>query len=59
MADEVFSPQDWFKRARSNLILGTAFDFEHLPEDIYLEDLCFELQQAGEKALKAVLIKSC
>jgi HEPN domain-containing protein len=45
-------PREWLNRAMSNLalakskILGT-----------YLEDLCFEAQQAAEKAIKAVMIK--
>ena len=40
-------------RARSNLAkarLGYEF------EGVYLEDLCFDAQQAAERALKAVLI---
>jgi len=43
---------EWLKRARSNLALAKA----RTSEEIYLEDLCFELQQAAEKSLKAVLI---
>ena len=45
-------PREWLNRARSNLALARA------PGDgIYLEDLCFNLQQAAEKAIKALLIK--
>ena len=51
---ERFSPDDpreWLNRARSNLALAKS----RVP-DAYLEDLCFEAQQAAEKAIKAVLI---
>ena len=43
----------WLRRARSNLErarLGRA------SEEILYEDLCFDAQQAAEKALKAVLV---
>jgi HEPN domain-containing protein len=54
MPDERFEaddPREWLNRARSNLAKarGTA-------PDVYLEDLCFDAQQAAEKAIKAVLI---
>ncbi|MCD4819992.1 MAG: HEPN domain-containing protein [Candidatus Cloacimonetes bacterium] len=42
----------WIKRAESALSLGKVDD----REEIYYEDLCFQLQQAAEKALKAYLI---
>ena len=45
-------PREWLNRARSSLALAKT----HLPE-AYLEDLCFEAQQAAEKAIKAVMIK--
>ena len=45
-------PREWLNRARSNLVLAQT-----LGEGIYLEDLCFNLQQAAEKAIKALLIK--
>jgi len=52
---ERFSPDDpreWLNRAQSNLaIAGTRAD-----TSVYLEDLCFNAQQAAEKALKAVCI---
>ena len=44
-------PQEWLNRARSNLVPAQAI----LP-GVYLEDLCFNAQQAAEKAIKAVLI---
>ena len=44
-------PREWLNRARSNLALAK----NHIPE-AYLEDLCFEAQQAAEKAIKAMLI---
>ena len=45
-------PREWMNRARSNLALAK----NRIPE-AYLEDLCFEAQQAAEKAIKAVLIR--
>ncbi len=51
---ERFSPDDpreWLNRARSNLAMAR----NRVP-DAYLEDLCFEAQQAAEKAVKAVMI---
>jgi len=49
---------EWIKRAKSNLILGknTKIDEDYLWNYIYYEDLCFDLQQAVEKSLKALLI---
>lgn len=44
-------PREWLNRARSNLIQARQ---EH--PLIYLEDLCFQAQQAAEKALKAILL---
>jgi HEPN domain-containing protein len=44
-------PREWLNRARSNLVRSRLA----LP-GIYLEDLCFDAQQAAEKAIKAVLI---
>ena len=51
---ERFSPDDpreWLNRARSNLALA-----KNRVPDVYLEDLCFEAQQAAEKAIKAVML---
>lgn len=45
-------PREWLNRARSNLSQAKA-----KTPDIYLEDLCFDAQQAAEKAIKAVLLK--
>ena len=45
-------PREWLNRARSNLSRAKA----RIPE-VYLEDLCFDAQQAAEKAIKALLIK--
>lgn len=44
-------PREWMNRARSNLVLAQ----NRIP-DAYLEDLCFDAQQAAEKAIKAVMI---
>ena len=41
----------WLRRARSNLARAKAE--RSLPEVLY-EDLCFDAQQAAEKAIKAV-----
>jgi len=45
-------PREWLNRARSNLSRAKA----RIPE-VYLEDLCFDAQQAAEKAIKGLLIK--
>ena len=45
-------PREWLNRARSNLALA-----RNSHPDAYPEDLCFEAQQAAEKAIKAVLLK--
>lgn len=44
-------PREWIERARTNLRLAKTE-----PLDIDLEELCFNAQQAAEKAIKAVLI---
>ncbi len=44
-------PREWLNRARSNLIQAQ----DERP-GVYLEDLCFQAQQAAEKALKAVFL---
>ncbi len=46
-------PIEWLNRAKSNFSRATA-DI-NLP-DVYLEDLCFDAQQAAEKAIKALLL---
>jgi len=45
-------PREWLNRARSNLMVARAEG-----PAIYLEDLCFNAQQAAEKAIKALLIQ--
>ncbi|MGC8856524.1 MAG: HEPN domain-containing protein [Anaerolineae bacterium] len=45
-------PRAWLKRAYSNLRLAE----KGLGEGVRLEDLCFNCQQAVEKALKAVCL---
>ncbi|MBN2028686.1 HEPN domain-containing protein [bacterium] len=57
MVSERFPPDDpreWIKRAKSSLVKA-KIPFKKMPE-VYLEDLCFDLRQAAEKAIKAVLI---
>ena len=44
-------PREWMNRARSNLVLA-----KNRILGAYLEDLCFDAQQAAEKAIKAVMI---
>lgn len=44
-------PREWIRRARSNLAQS-----RQRADGVYLEDLCFQAQQAAEKALKAVLM---
>jgi HEPN domain-containing protein len=54
--DRRFPPDDpwgWLNRARSNLV--RAKEGINI-EGVYLEDLCFDAQQAAEKAIKALLI---
>jgi HEPN domain-containing protein len=45
-------PREWLNRARSNLAEAKVGR-----KGVYLEDLCFDAQQAAEKAIKVVLIK--
>lgn len=44
-------PREWLNRATSNLVRAKG----RLPES-YLEDHCFDAQQAAEKAIKAVFM---
>ena len=39
-------PREWLNRARSNLVRA-----RHRDADVYLEDLCFDAQQAGAEAV--------
>ena len=45
-------PREWLNRANSSLVIAKKDS-----DDVYLEDLCYQAQQAVEKAIKAVLIK--
>ncbi|HGJ66807.1 TPA: HEPN domain-containing protein [bacterium] len=45
-------PKEWINRAYSSLNMAKKD-----PNDVYLEDLCYNAQQAVEKAIKAVFIK--
>jgi HEPN domain-containing protein len=54
MPPERFGPDDpreWLRRADSNLVQARRNS-----PGICLEDLCFQAQQAAEKALKAILL---
>ena len=56
MQREPFEPgtaEEWLRRARSNLRRAE----QPKPEGVCWEDLCFDAQQAAEKAFKAVLVK--
>ena len=44
--------EEWIKRAKSSLELAQAEIIQYT----YYEDLCFQAQQAAEKALKGLLI---
>ncbi len=44
-------PREWLSRARSNLARA-----QKPLEGAYLEDFCFDAQQAAEKAIKAVFM---
>jgi len=46
------SPAEWLQRARSNYALACAAK----PAETCWEDLCFQAQQAAEKAIKAVML---
>jgi HEPN domain-containing protein len=52
--DDSASPQAWLQHAKSNLILAER---GRRIKGFLLEDLCFNAQQAAEKALKAVCIQ--
>ena len=44
-------PREWLNRARSSLRHAQSRD-----EGVYLEELCFDAQQAVAKSLKALLV---
>lgn len=52
MTADPSDPHTWIVRARSNLNLAE----NGRGKDVMLEDLCFNTQQAAEKALKAVCL---
>jgi HEPN domain-containing protein len=52
-SDNPSNPQEWLRRARSNLKIAER---GHRLKDVLLDDLCFNAQQAAEKALKAICI---
>ena len=45
-------PREWMNRAQSDLIQAK----NEVP-GVYLEDLCFNAQQAAEKAIKALMVR--
>ncbi len=47
------SPRTWLQRARSNL-RRAALGPQHA--EVFLEDLCWDAQQAAEKAIKALCL---
>lgn len=49
---DIGSPEEWLKKAKSNIAIAK----QPKSEDMYFEDLCFELRQSAEKTLKAVLL---
>ena len=51
MSDELW--RLWFKRAKSNLARA---ELAGKTSDILYEDICFDAQQAAEKALKGIMI---
>jgi HEPN domain-containing protein len=51
-ASSLGTPHQWLNRAKSNLAIAR----QPKTDQIYWEDLCFEVQQAAEKALKAVML---
>jgi HEPN domain-containing protein len=44
--------EEWLRRSHSNLVRCR----QPRSEEIYFEDLCFDAQQAAEKAIKAVFV---
>jgi HEPN domain-containing protein len=49
-------PREWLRRAQSNLARALA---TRGLSDVCPEDVCFDAQQAAEKAIKAVLVARC
>lgn len=46
------TPEEWLRRAKSNLAKALHAKLD----EVLWEDLCFDAQQAAEKALKGVLV---
>jgi HEPN domain-containing protein len=46
-------PRQWLRRARSNLARSSQ---GQITPDVLFEDVCFDAQQAVERALKALLV---
>jgi HEPN domain-containing protein len=44
---------EWLSRARSHLVRAR----QPKPPEVFWEDLCFDAQQAAEKAVKAILVR--
>lgn len=53
-SDRADAPANWLRSARADLAIARIA----LPEDGLYEQLCFHAQQAAEKGIKAVLLKS-
>ena len=51
--EDQYNPQAWLERARGNLSLAQGGQYL---QGIFLEDLCFNAQQAAEKAFKAICV---
>ncbi len=50
--NEIGTPQEWLKRAKSNLTRAKL----PKPDGVIWEDHCFDAQQAAEKSIKALLL---
>ena len=48
------TPEEWLRRAKSNLVRAKQVK----PAGAYWEGLCFDTEQAAEKAVKAILTTS-
>ena len=46
------TPDEWLRRAKINLAKAQ----QAKPEEVLWEDMCFDAQQAVEKAIKAILV---
>ncbi|MGH7467561.1 MAG: HEPN domain-containing protein [Longimicrobiales bacterium] len=54
-ARDASDAREWLRRARSNLARARA---GRMTAEVLYEDLCFDAQQAAEKAIKAVLVRN-